>query len=224
MRAVTALVLAISIATSDAYLLRRFTIPLAAPRSRAVYLCATPEDRVRELEEMNRVAEQRRQAAEERAAATEADLRAREQREAASNAAAAQAAAQAQAAAEQRMAEEQAEREKLNKLFLSIVIDIIGMATYAVPVAGEAGDIAWAPISAYLVYQLYGNGLISGLAFAEELLPGLDIIPTATIAWILENTEFGQTFAGKAPAGAPGVAPPGAEKGDGMKRAEGEEL
>ena len=40
-------------------------------------------------------------------------------------------------------------------------------------VAGEAGDLAWAPISAYLVYQLYGNGLISGLAFAEALLPGL---------------------------------------------------
>ena len=34
------------------------------------------------------------------------------------------------------------------------------------------------------MYQLYGNGLIAGIAFAEELLPGLDIIPTATIAWV----------------------------------------
>jgi hypothetical protein len=39
----------------------------------------------------------------------------------------------------------------------------------------------------------------AGIAFAEELLPGLDIIPTATIAWVLENTELGQNLNGKAP-------------------------
>ncbi|KAL1519131.1 hypothetical protein AB1Y20_003394 [Prymnesium parvum] len=83
---------------------------------------------------------------------------------------------------------------KWTKLLVSILIDLIGMATYIVPVAGEAGDLAWAPISALLVYQLYGNAVISGLALAEELLPGLDIIPTATIAWLLENTEFGQNL------------------------------
>ena len=96
--------------------------------------------------------------------------------------------------------------DPFNKLLLSLLIDAIGMATYLLPVAGETGDLAWAPISAYLIYQLYGNGLISGLAFAEELLPGLDIIPTATIAWVLENTEFGRRFAGKAPS--PSQAPP----------------
>ena len=60
--------------------------------------------------------------------------------------------------------------DPFNKLLLSLLIDAIGMATYLLPVAGETGDLAWAPISAYLIYQLYGNGLISGLAFAEELL------------------------------------------------------
>ena len=65
--------------------------------------------------------------------------------------------------------------------------------------AGEAADVGWAPISAFLVYKLYGNGLVAGIAFVEELLPGLDIIPTATIAWFLENTEVGQRIAGKAP-------------------------
>ena len=50
----------------------------------------------------------------------------------------------------------------------------------------------------------------AGLGFAEELLPGLDIIPTATIAWVLENTELGQNLNGKAPpSGGSAWPPPG---------------
>ena len=30
-------------------------------------------------------------------------------------------------------------------------------------------------------------------AFAEEVLPGLDVVPTATIGWLLENTELGRS-------------------------------
>ena len=40
--------------------------------------------------------------------------------------------------------------------------------------------------------------MLSGLALAEELLPGTDFIPTATIGWLLENTDFGRNFNGKA--------------------------
>ena len=29
--------------------------------------------------------------------------------------------------------------------------------------------------------------------FAEEVLPGLDVVPTATIGWLLENTELGRS-------------------------------
>jgi len=36
--------------------------------------------------------------------------------------------------------------------------------TYAVPAIGEVGDVAWAPISALLIYNLYGNGLVAGSA------------------------------------------------------------
>lgn len=97
------------------------------------------------------------------------------------------------------------EQAKLTKLLVSVLIDILGIATYALPAVGEVGDIAWAPVSAYLVYSLYGNGLVAGLAFAEELLPGLDIIPTATIAWLLENTEVGQNINAQAPSSS---APP----------------
>ena len=135
--------------------------------------------------------------------------------------------AAAERAEAERVAAERAavEQEKLNKLVLSVLIDLVGMTTYLVPVVGEAGDVAWAPISAYLIYQLYGNGVISGLAFAEELLPGLDIIPTATIAWVLENTELGQSLSGNAPAQSePPPSPPPPEpqgRQGGMKRAEG---
>ena len=50
------------------------------------------------------------------------------------------------------------------KLLVSILIDLIGVITYAVPAIGEVGDVAWAPISALLIYNLYGNGLVAGSA------------------------------------------------------------
>ena len=46
----------------------------------------------------------------------------------------------------------------------------------------------WAPLSALLVFQLYGNSLLSGVALVEELLPFTDIFPTATVGWILQYT------------------------------------
>ncbi|BCO11492.1 hypothetical protein GEOBRER4_n2836 [Citrifermentans bremense] len=67
------------------------------------------------------------------------------------------------------------------KLLLCIAIDLAGMGTYAVPGAGELGDIAWAPVAAVLVRMLCGNG--AKLAFTEELLPFTDIIPSATISY-----------------------------------------
>lgn len=54
------------------------------------------------------------------------------------------------------------QQAKLTKLLVSILIDLIGVLTYAVPAIGEVGDLAWAPISALLIYNLYGNGLIAG--------------------------------------------------------------
>ncbi|CAN0273743.1 unnamed protein product [Ascophyllum nodosum] len=48
-------------------------------------------------------------------------------------------------------------------------------------------DLGWAPVSSGLVYYLYGNNKFAGLAFVEGILPGLDFIPTATIAWFLTS-------------------------------------
>ncbi|MFI0430661.1 hypothetical protein [Mariniflexile sp. HMF6888] len=69
---------------------------------------------------------------------------------------------------------------KYKKLALGIVFDIIGFITFI--------DIVWAPLSAYLMTKMYkGNkGKIAGvISFLEEIIPGLDIIPTFTIMWFI---------------------------------------
>eukprot|EP00465_Bigelowiella_longifila_P012988 CAMPEP_0185258220 /NCGR_PEP_ID=MMETSP1359-20130426/7173_1 /TAXON_ID=552665 /ORGANISM="Bigelowiella longifila, Strain CCMP242" /LENGTH=207 /DNA_ID=CAMNT_0027843619 /DNA_START=26 /DNA_END=649 /DNA_ORIENTATION=- len=87
--------------------------------------------------------------------------------------------------------------DKWTKLVVCLLIDFIGMSTYTVPALGETADVGWAPISAVLVQYLFGNGLLTSVSFLEELLPGTDIIPTATIAWILENSEAGDRLTQK---------------------------
>ncbi|CAM9841120.1 unnamed protein product [Scytosiphon promiscuus] len=100
------------------------------------------------------------------------------------------------------------------KLAISVLIDLIGMSSYALPGVGEAADLGWAPISSALIFYLYGNSIFAGLAFVEEILPGLDIIPTATIAWFLTNSEVGKnvtnaaTGKSKGAGGGPSSVPP----------------
>ena len=87
---------------------------------------------------------------------------------------------------------------KSEKLFLPhivicIVMDLLGMASYAFPVAAEYTDIVWAPISAYIFNKLFGGrlGLIGGvLNFLEEIIPFTDIIPSFTIAWFIRKREL----------------------------------
>jgi hypothetical protein len=77
-------------------------------------------------------------------------------------------------------------------LAFCILMDLIGMATYAVPLLGEFGDTLWAPISAFIFYKTFGGtkGMLGGLFnFVEELLPGLDIIPTFTIMYFLTRKK-----------------------------------
>lgn len=72
-------------------------------------------------------------------------------------------------------------------LALCIIMDVIGYATFALPVLGEFADIAWAPISAFIFYRTFGGakGAFGGLFnFAEEILPFTDFIPTFTIMWV----------------------------------------
>ena len=70
------------------------------------------------------------------------------------------------------------------KLLAAILIDLIGMVSYLLPGASELLDAIWAPISAILVYYMFGRKLSwAGFTFVEELAPFADVIPSATIAW-----------------------------------------
>ncbi len=74
-------------------------------------------------------------------------------------------------------------------LALCLVMDFLGYATYAVPFLGEFLDIIWAPVSALIFMRMFGGakGFFGGIFnFVEELMPGLDFIPTFTITWFVQ--------------------------------------
>jgi hypothetical protein len=70
------------------------------------------------------------------------------------------------------------------KLGASIVLDLLGVMSFALPGIGEAADVFFAPFSAFVLQRMYGSSAISWFGFFEELLPFTDIIPTATLSWL----------------------------------------
>ena len=71
-------------------------------------------------------------------------------------------------------------------LLFCLVMDAVGYASYALPFLGEFADIIWAPVSALIFFRTFGGwkgAFGSVFNFAEELLPGLDFIPSFTIMW-----------------------------------------
>ena len=61
------------------------------------------------------------------------------------------------------------------------------------PIVGELTDFLWAPIAALSLRSLFqGSNVVFALEFAEEFLPFTDILPLATICWIVE-TFFGDS-------------------------------
>jgi hypothetical protein len=73
------------------------------------------------------------------------------------------------------------------KLVACLMIDGLGDTSFLLPGVGEVEDTIWAPISTYLILQLFDNKAAAGLDFAKEILPFTDIIPVATFLWLFEN-------------------------------------
>lgn len=74
----------------------------------------------------------------------------------------------------------------LPSLATCLLMDFIGSAVILIPVLGE---LIWAPISAFMFWRMFGfrKGFFGGIfSFVEELIPGLDFIPTFTIMWVVQ--------------------------------------
>ena len=85
-----------------------------------------------------------------------------------------------------------------SKLVLSLTLDLIGSASYLLPIVGEFLDVAWAPTQTIFVMAMYDtiSPNLKFVSFAEEILPFTDIVPAATIGWAL---EFGPSLMGNSP-------------------------
>jgi len=74
------------------------------------------------------------------------------------------------------------------KLLVCIAIDLIGTSSELVPGIGELTDVVWAPIAAVILRSLYGgNNVLFALEFLEEILPFTDILPLATLSWVVDT-------------------------------------
>lgn len=74
------------------------------------------------------------------------------------------------------------------RLLLCVTLDIVGTSNEIVPVVGEVADVVWAPIAAILLRNLFGgSNVILVLEFVEEILPFTDVLPLATICWVIDT-------------------------------------
>lgn len=80
--------------------------------------------------------------------------------------------------------------QKSPSLLFCILMDAVGYLSFAIPGVGELIDVAWAPISAAIFARTFGGkqGMVGGIFnFIEELMPGMDFIPSFTIMWFMTN-------------------------------------
>ena len=78
------------------------------------------------------------------------------------------------------------QKKKYKHLFLGLLFDAIGMLSFAIPFLGDFSDVLWAPLAGWLMTRMYKGkiGQAAGIiVFVEEIIPGLDFIPTFTITW-----------------------------------------
>ncbi len=79
------------------------------------------------------------------------------------------------------------------KLLICIMIDTIGSSSVLIPFIGDASDVLWAPTAGLLLrYLFYNSNVIFIFELTEEILPFTDILPLATLCWIID-TYFRET-------------------------------
>jgi hypothetical protein len=80
------------------------------------------------------------------------------------------------------------EKRKTTHLIISILIDVLGMATYLLPLVGELVDVFYAPLAGIIIFLMYRRdmkvGIIGALFGTAEELFIADLIPTATLLWV----------------------------------------
>lgn len=76
---------------------------------------------------------------------------------------------------------------KKRKFLFGLLFDGLGMISLLIPGIGPAIDLIWAPVAGWLMTRMYpgkGGRAAGFIAFAEEILPGTDVVPTFTLMWI----------------------------------------
>lgn len=75
-------------------------------------------------------------------------------------------------------------QHKKSLLYLSLIIDGMGMLSYLIPGIGEWTDIIMSVLTALAIFKSYGSYGWAAFGFLEEILPFTDVIPSATIVWL----------------------------------------
>ena len=84
----------------------------------------------------------------------------------------------------------------VQKLLICLAIDFLGSASELIPIYGELLDIVYAPFAAYFLRSNFGGSNVAFvLEFAEEILPLTDVLPFATICWIIDTFAGDSTLA-----------------------------
>jgi len=74
------------------------------------------------------------------------------------------------------------------KLIFCLILDTLGTSSEFIPFVGELTDVAYAPFAAIALRSLFqGSNIVFALEFVEEILPFTDILPLATICWVVET-------------------------------------
>jgi hypothetical protein len=81
------------------------------------------------------------------------------------------------------------------KLAISLIIDVAGLASYLIPVWGEASDVVFFIVEGMWIWLAYKNVKLAFLGGLEEFIPLTDFIPACSIAHYFHTRKKRTTVA-----------------------------